>query len=471
MASLSTILFFIWIAAMLVALWALRISQGFASRMPKIAARVLEDAYPQVAVIVPIKGHDADTPANLRAVLSQNYPPERWRLIFAVETADDPAVALIDQLVRESAPPSSAKQRRVRVAVAGLATTRGQKIQNQLAAVALTDETDDILVFMDADAHPAPNWIHALVIPLTYGPHIGATTGYRYYVPRITNGESPTYVAPGGSPGLEGSNTVNAIASVLNAGVAALFGPYRRTFAWGGSMALRRSDFFGYAIYQDWQNALSDDYVLAYGVKNGNVIHGPRPKIHFVPQCVVASDAQYTWPTFLEFAIRQYRITRICAPWVWLAAITGPILFLTGLLGPIIMAATILVRGIASPQPFLVAPASWMDLINPTPLSPALDLARLILMAASLYGMYLARGLILCRGMMRLLPEHAPAIAGTRFWFTLGYPIAQAVNLLALLGSSLGRRIVWRGVTYVMHSRTKTTVLRNTGIPDLPGTR
>ena len=95
MASLSTILFFIWIAAMLVALWALRISQGFASRMPKIAARVLEDAYPQVAVIVPIKGHDADTPANLRAVLSQNYPPERWRLIFAVETADDPAVAQI----------------------------------------------------------------------------------------------------------------------------------------------------------------------------------------------------------------------------------------------------------------------------------------------------------------------------------------------------------------------------------------
>lgn len=443
---------------MLVALWALRIAQVFASRMPKIAGRVLEDVYPQVAVIVPIKGQDADTPGNLQAVLAQNYPPERWRLIFAVETADDPAVALIDQLVRESGMPCPPG--RVRIAVAGLATQRGQKIQNQLAAVALTDRTDEILVFMDADAHPAPNWIHALIIPLTYGSHIGATTGYRYYVPARPHATPP--VAPGASPGLEGPRgaAVNSIASVINAGVAALFGPYRRTFAWGGSMALRRADFFGYAIHQDWQNALSDDYVLAYGVKNGHYIGGPRPKIHFVPQCVVASEAQYTWPSFLEFAIRQYRITRICAHWVWLAAITGPIIFLTGLLGPLVLTVIMVVRGVGSSSPFWSAPTSLYDLVNPVPLCPGWDAARLLLMATSLYGMCIARGTILCRGMMRLLPEHAQAIGGTQFWFTFGYPAVQAVNLLVLLGSAVGRRIVWRGVTYVMHSRTKTTVVR-----------
>ena len=43
-----------------------------------------------VSVILPIKGVDDDTQANVHALLSQDYP--EYRLIFAVESEDDPVV-------------------------------------------------------------------------------------------------------------------------------------------------------------------------------------------------------------------------------------------------------------------------------------------------------------------------------------------------------------------------------------------
>lgn len=417
MPIVTTIFFFVWTAAILVGIWALRIAQVFGNRMPRVAKRKLDPMSLPVAVILPIKGVDVDTAENLQALLQQDYP--NYRLIFAVENAQDPAVALIREVTRTC-------KLRVDIVVAGLATARGQKIHNQLAAVEQTNADDEVLIFMDADARPAPDWIHALVVPLTYGPHIGATTGYRYYIP-----------VPGENGGSNKSGA-NAIASVINAGVAALFGPYRRTFAWGGSMAVRRQDFFDYGIARAWQHALSDDYVLAHVVKKEKQV-----KIHFVPQCVVASQADFSWGNFFEFAIRQYRITRICAPWVWLAAFTGPILLLASL------GYSLLFTIIRTIYP---------------PVNRPYEAAILGLMFGSLYGMYVVRGWLLARGVCRLLPAHAPAIRATRGWFSWGYPLVQVVNFTALLGSAFGRRIVWRGVTYIMHSRTQTTVLR----PEFP---
>ena len=81
-------------------------------------------------------------------------------------------------------------------------------------------------------------------------------------------------------------------------------------------MALLRRDFFGFGVQEAWQNALSDDYVLSWCVKNQ-----AQRKIQFVQGCLVASAADFNWAGFWEFAARQYRITWVCAPGVWLAAI------------------------------------------------------------------------------------------------------------------------------------------------------
>lgn len=405
--SVATLFFWIWAVAVVLALWALRVAQRFAVRMPKIAAKPIyleTGRFPRVAVILPIKGVDDDTPENLQALLNQDYP--EYRLIFAVESEDDPVVPLLENMARDDS--------RIEVVVAGIATSRGQKIHNQLAAVSRTTQQDDVLAFLDADAKPNPLWLQNLAAPVTREEDVGASTGYRYYVP-VTD------------------HTANKIVSVLNAQVAALLGPYRRTFAWGGSMAIRRKDFYAWGLNDLWQHALSDDYVLSYCVKVK-----AKTWIHFVPNCLVASDANFNWASLFEFAVRQYRITKVCAPWVWLTAVGGALLFLVA---------------------FTYTLANSLYLFF-TPARFSAEHLVQMLMFAILYGLTILRGHLLVRGGEVLLPAHAPQIARTRFWATLGMPWCYVINLLALLGSAVGRNVVWRGIAYQMVSRTHTIVQR-----------
>jgi len=407
--TISTVLFFVWVAAVLLAIWAVRIAQRFALRLARYKYGPIKNdgQFPRVAVILPVKGVDDDTHANIHSLLFQDYPG--YRLIFTVESEQDPVINMLEKIAAEDS--------RIEIVVAGLATTRGQKIHNQLAAVECTTEKDEVLAFVDADARPNRHWLRALVAPLTRN-DIGATTGYRYYVP-VTE------------------HAANKVVSILNAQVAALFGPYRRTLAWGGSMAIRRKDFFGFGLNDLWQNALSDDYVLSYCVKTK-----AKSKIHFVAQCLVASQANFNWASLFEFAVRQYRITKVCAPIVWLTAIGGALIYLTamgytlynsihGFFGPTVQAAVL-----------------------------GSEHRNQIAMFLTLYGVSALRGYLLVRGGQALLPEHKTPIGSAIFWATIGMPWCYVINLLALLGAAFGRTIVWRGISYEMVSRIKTIVQR-----------
>jgi len=359
---------------------------------------------------------DYDTHANIQALLDQDYP--EYRLIFSVESDDDPVVNILEKIAREDS--------RIEIIIAGLATNRGQKVHNQLAAVERTSEHDEVLAFMDADARPNPMWLRALVAPLTRE-EIGATTGYRYYVP-VTE------------------HTANKIVSVLNAEVAALLGPYRRTLAWGGSMSIRRVDFYKFGLHGLWQHALSDDYVLSYCVKVK-----AKSKIHFVAQCLVASEANFNWASLFEFAVRQYRITKVCAPFVWCTAIGGALLYLTAF-------GYTLFNSIYG----FFNHGSAHTVIG-------YEHTNQIIMFGLLYVTSMIRGFLLVHGGQNLLPEHRVPIRSTMFWATVGMPWCYTINLLALVGSAFGRTIVWRGITYQMVSRTHTIVQRpHVAAPALP---
>ncbi len=417
--TVSTFFFFIWVAALLLAIWAARIAQRFGMRLPRYMNRPIEiegDTWPRVAVILPIKGVDDDTHANIQSLLNQDYP--EYRLIFAVESDEDPVVNLLEKLATEDS--------RIEIVIAGLAVSRGQKVHNQLAAVERTSEHDEVLAFMDADARPNTQWLRALVAPLTRE-EIGATTGYRYYVP-VTE------------------HTANKIVAVLNAQVAALFGPYRRTMAWGGSMAIRRVDFFGFGLHGLWQHALSDDYVMSYCVK-----HKAKSKIHFVAQCLVASEANFNWASLFEFAVRQYRITKVCAPIVWLTAIGGALLYLT-----------------AFGYTLFNSIYGFFVYLGPSVAFGSEHISQ-IAMFLTIYAVSALRGYMLVRGGQALLPEHQAPIRSATLWATLGMPWCYLINLLALLGAAFGRTIVWRGIAYQMLSRTHTVVSRpHTAPPSLP---
>jgi hypothetical protein len=409
-------MFFLWVAAMMLACWSVEVARMFARRMGKEAARRQEPAAaesPQAAVILPIKGVDAETERNVRALLQQDYP--RYRLLFAVESAEDPVVPLLERIRLEWGHGEEAEvEEAMQIVVAGIATERGQKIHNQLAAVAQTTEADELLVFMDADARPRPYWLRELVKPLKEE-GVGASTGFRFYVP-----------AGGGRPSFP-----NIMVSVINAAVAALLGPGWRNIAWGGSMAVRRGDFFRFGVADAWQHALSDDYVLSWCVKNR-----AGKRIEFVQACLVPSAAEFTWKGFWEFAVRQYRITKVCAPGVWLAAVGAAVLHLAALAYTLIF---------------------WLGSLRAgSPDHP------LLVMFLALYIAHMLRGYWLLAGGMSGLPSDAQRLKRAWPWYTVGYPVSIAMNLLALGGSAIGREIHWRGVRYRMRSRLETDVIRET---------
>lgn len=233
-------------------------------------------------------------------------------------------------------------------------------------------------------------------------------------------------------------HSANKFVSIVNAQVAALFGPYRRTLAWGGSMALRRADFYRFGINDMWQHALSDDYVLSYCVKSRN-----KSKIHFVAQCLVASQANFNWASLFEFAVRQYRITKVCAPFVWLTAIGGALLYLAAFSYTLYRS----VWGFFDPS--VVSHASIGN-----------EHLNQIIMFLTLYFLAALRGYLLVRGGQKLLPEHKTAVGSAIFWATIGMPWCFFINLLALLGAAFGRTVVWRGISYRMSSRAQTVVQR-----------
>ena len=131
---------------MLLTIWAVEVARMFARRAAKAknATYPLPENPPAVAIILPIKGIEEDTAENLRALLKLSYPNLRY--FFSVESEGDPVIPLLRKLT------VTLPADKFEIVIAGMATKRGQKIHNQLAAVARTTAADEILLFMDADA-------------------------------------------------------------------------------------------------------------------------------------------------------------------------------------------------------------------------------------------------------------------------------------------------------------------------------
>jgi len=236
----------------------------------------------RVAIIMPCKGVDEKLRHTIDAFEQQTVRPAR--IVFTLESETDPAYQTLQEWTR------GWRELNCSFVIAGIATDRGQKIHNLLAAVDALDDDIDTLVFVDSDAVPGVDWLAHLVAPLD-DPDVGATTGYRWYT------------AIGG--------LAAGMRTAWNAATLTTLADERRNFAWGGSTALRRADFESLGIHDAWRRALSDDLVLTRCLR----MAGRR--IRFVPQALVASTDRTTLGGFLEFATRQMIITRICAPATW----------------------------------------------------------------------------------------------------------------------------------------------------------
>ncbi len=219
---------------------------------------------PPALVLVPCHGDDPDLEANLDAILSQEYP--RYRVVFCVDTPDEPAVEVIARARSRGPVPAE-------VATAVDSPEYGGKALALLSGLWGRAPEDEVLVFLDSDIRPHPGFLRALVQPLAH-PDVGATTGYRWYVP-----------VRGGF--------WSVVRSAWNAAGLNVFFSDRYNFLWGGAWTIRRENLDRIDLAARWRGTLSEDLAATAAIKALGL------RVAFVPQAVA--------PTFEDCDRRQCR--------------------------------------------------------------------------------------------------------------------------------------------------------------------
>ena len=276
----------LWIALTLLAVLAFLASvasivQGIRLRGGvRRAVRLALGAFlPSVAVILPVRGLDTGFDENVRALLSQVYP--RYRILVVADDSMDPALLRIQTIARESP----------RVAVATIlsdASPLRGKVNALRSALAHLRPEDEVVVFADSDIRPAPDWLRQLVQPLADST-VGVATGFRWYLP-----PRPTFWS-----------LVRAEWNAVSANV--LFDP-RRSFAWGGSCAVRKDLLVPLRLEDRWHDVLSDDLILTQAVREAGL------KIAYVPAALVPTFEGADRATCTEWCFRQMTMATLYLP-------------------------------------------------------------------------------------------------------------------------------------------------------------
>lgn len=359
---------------------------------------------PKCVLIVPCKGLDEAFEANIRSFFEQLY--EGYRLWFVVEDRGDAAYETLLRLKARHRGQSWAQE--VRILVAGRTSGCSQKLHNLLYAYGQTTEETEALVFADSDACAGPEWLGQLVAPLRKA-HIGLASGYRWFVPKT-------------------NNLATLALSGMNAKVCQLLGNTRFNLAWGGSMSVRRADFARLDVPRVWGHSLSDDLSLSQVIRKAGL------RTRFVPGCMIASYESTTWGRLWEFARRQFIITRVYAPGLWLFGLFGATLSVVGLWGGLGLAAW----GLAG------RPHFWVEYVA---------------VGAVFLGCQIFRAIVRQELAKRLLPQDKAAIRRARWADWLGFWAWGILLLAVILASALGRTITWRGIRYRLNGPTKIDIV------------
>lgn len=355
--------------------------------------------HPYATVILPCKGLDPGFRENVQKLLDQDYP--EFEVIFAVAAESDPAY---NELVELSARAS----RRARVVVAGIDSRRAQKINNQLCALAQVTEQTEVLVFVDSDVIARNDFLSRLVEPLRE-PQVGCTTGYRFYIASLSNWPSQ-------------------LRSLWNRVTAWEMADPAHAFAWGGAMAIKRETFIKAGVAESWDRAADDDLSLTTAVK------AIGRTVHFVPQCLVASDGNSAVGEIIEWTNRQLILTKVYYPKLW---------------GRAIVRAMVM--------------ALWLVAMVGAGLVYAMDRDPVMLDAlwagASLVLVEFIFLVIARRLWQRVLIDNKEYIRESFITSCAAIPVAHMVLPWVTLYSLLTNRIQWRGITYELKSPTETLII------------
>jgi ceramide glucosyltransferase len=244
--------------------------------------RKLPNYSPPASLLKPVRGLDFGSYENFASFCAQCYP--EYEILFGVGDAADPAVPLIQRLIREC------PQRRIGLFIGADQIGANRKV-NMLERLA-REARYDVLVLTDGDIRVAPNYLREVIAPLN-DKAVGAVTSfYRAIAEKNLGAELEAIGA----------------ASDFFAGVLMANWMEGITFALGASIVTTRewvAKIGGFAAIADM---LADDYEL------GNRIAKAGGKVVISREAVWTMYPAQTARGFWQHQVRWARTVRLCRP-------------------------------------------------------------------------------------------------------------------------------------------------------------
>ncbi len=238
---------------------------------------------PPVTVLKPLCGAEPDLAANLRSFVDQAYPA--LQVVFGVQSADDPAIAMVRALIRER--PEADLALVIDETPHG-ANGKAANLINMLPAA-----RHDILVIADSDMRVRPDYLHRVTAALLRNDDIGLVTCL--YSARPGGGVAARLGAAGINYGF-----------LPLALVGWLFGVGDGSF--GATLALRRRDLEAIGGFERLADVLADDYEL------GVAVRALGRRIALPPYLIETAAQERDLAALWRHELRWARTLRLLAP-------------------------------------------------------------------------------------------------------------------------------------------------------------
>jgi ceramide glucosyltransferase len=244
---------------------------------------------PPVTVLKPLKGLGVELYENLASFCRQDYPAP-CQIVFGVEEATDPAVAVVRRLEREF-PAADI--------VLSVAAVPGANRKVANLCHMTRHARHDLLVLSDGDIRVRPDYLRTMVAPLAdpaADPRLALTTCLYRGVARI------------GFPAEVEALFINTdfIPMVLTAQLVQRF-----RYAYGASIAVRRQALERIGGFPALADYLADDYQL------GNRLAKAGFRLRLLPYVVDTVLDSVTLGDVWRHQLRWARTYRVCQPAGW----------------------------------------------------------------------------------------------------------------------------------------------------------
>lgn len=263
---------------------------------------------PKVGILLPLRGPDPYLKRCLLALTKQNYPDYVIHVI--VDNEEDPARLAVEEVIAET-----------NTEEIKLDFLREKPSTCSLRAAALLQAYDalpddcEVIVQLDADSYPYPEWLRDLVAGLQE-PGVGLSSGFRWFSP-----EKPTLS--------------NLTRHVWNGGAIVQMLPMN--IGWGGSLAYTKDAFEKAGLRKQWETSLFDDSVTT------NAILAAGFKLRMVPRVAMINEEDTDLrgcATFMTRQLLNVRLYHRAFPLACFYGLTSALIHLVSVVMMLVMFAT-----------------------------------------------------------------------------------------------------------------------------------